>query len=68
MAEPKSLIIFARREGAGGGVTRDKHVFTEGFAFLRRDKGVTRRDKSQGRLICGNRTLKLFARDGLGRA
>jgi hypothetical protein len=35
-----------RGEGAGGGVTRDKHVFTEGFAFLRRDQGVTRRDKS----------------------
>jgi hypothetical protein len=30
----------------GGGVTRDKHAFTEGFAFLGRDKGVTRRDKS----------------------
>jgi hypothetical protein len=59
--------VFARR-GAWRGVTRDKHVFTEGFEFWKRDKGVTKRDKSAE---CGVRKGSLlgkfiFGWDSLG--
>ena len=52
-----------RGEGAGGGVTRDKHLFTEGFAILRRDKGVTSRQTNRQTQSSARTAVKISASD-----
>jgi hypothetical protein len=52
-----------RGEGAGGGVTRDKHLFTEDFAILRRDKGVTSRQTNRQTQSSARTAVKISASD-----